>query len=298
MRWIDACCGIGGFRLGFERAGWPPPLLAFDVDERLADFYAQKFEGKGGEVIAADIFDVSESPGAFGLWPGRVELVVCGAPCQPFSHANIKNRKGEPACETADPRLFVPFAACELAAKLQADFVIENVLGMLDLWGGEWFARFLAFCEAHGFAVGWTYMDCSDYGTPSKRGHLLLFGAYRGARVAGGPGPVLAAFAGGSGEETFPLCGRGPEACLPLRLVSGRHPFGYGSVVLCEVLGEKDFRLRSFGLREMEFLLGFPLGYTEELPRCLAEQALADAFPPPAAEALGRMLMEAFRAAL
>ena len=294
MRWIDACCGIGGFRLGFERAGWPPPTLAFDFNPTLADFYRRKFGEKGGEVLCADIFDVSERPGEFGL--EQADLVVCGAPCQPFSVVNPRRNTWD--WENADPRLYVPFAACELAARLQADFVLENVLGLLDLFGGEWFARFLAFCQNHGFAVGWTCMDCSAFGTPSRRRHLLIFGANL-SRLASGPGPVLSAFRGEAGETPALLSGAGRLGpCVPVRLTSTKGPLGFGTRFLCEVRAEDDFRLRGFGQAEMEFLLGFPPGYTEGLAFSVADSALADAFPPPAAEALGRLLKEAWRGAL
>ena len=286
MKWVDACHGIGGFRLGFEKAGWPPPVAAFDVQERLVQFYNDRF---GGGSRVADIFDVSENPA--WIKEKQVDLVVCGAPCQPFSHANANRQKQrKPTWETSDPRIYIPFAACELAAKLQADFVVENVLGILDFWGGEYFSQFLTFCEAHGYHVGWTYMDCAVVGVPSRRKHVLIFGAR--TEVAGGSGPVLELFTRGIGEEHALLLEQRETSCLPFRVISQRHTLGFGQYVVCEIFepGDDSFRLRSFGLREVEFLLGFPERYTEGLPHTLADQALADAFPPPAAKFLGRAM--------
>ena len=289
MKWIDACHGIGGFRLGFSRAGWPPPVFAFDIQERLVSFYNLKF---GGESHVADIFDVTKTPEKW-IKEKKVDLVVCGAPCQPFSHANAKRQKNKnPDREETDPRIYIPFAACELAFKLQADFIIENVLGILDYWRGEYFARFLSFCETYGYSVGWTYMDCSTFGVPSRRRHILIFGALK-KRLAERPGPILELFVRGFGEESEILPFKRKTPCLPFRVISQRHTLGFGQYVVFELFNEENFRLRSFGLREVEFLLGFPPGYTDELPHTLADQALADAFPPPAAEFLGKILSHA-----
>lgn len=299
MQWIDICHGIGGFRLGLEKAGWSSPVCSIDINHQLSAFYARKFTNKG--VITLDIFDAINALKKLK----KVDLLVCGAPCQPFSHANFTNRK-----QTAEPdtRIWVPYAAVELSRSLQADFVIENVLGILDYQKGEWFLNFLTFCHDYGYHVAWTYMDCSLFGTPSKRGHVLLFGT-----LAQGSGPLSQLFSRKNGFSLPEAPEKGSPAQMPFRLTSARRP-GIGTPAIAEISIELKFekrryeignehyivsepqnstihRIRSFGLREMEWFLGFPEAWTEGLPRKLADQGLADSFPPPAAQALGEIIL-------
>jgi DNA (cytosine-5)-methyltransferase 1 len=120
LRFIDLFCGIGGFRIAFERAG-AKCVFSSDWDK----FSQQTYAANLGEKPYGDIRSVamSEIP--------KFDILCAGFPCQPFSLAGVskKNSLGlKHGFE--DPKqgnLF--FSIAEILEHHQpAAFVLENKL--------------------------------------------------------------------------------------------------------------------------------------------------------------------------
>ena len=118
-RFIDLFCGIGGFRISFERAGGKC-VFSSDWDK----FSRQTYEANFGEEPKHDIYDVD-----IAKIPD-FEILCAGFPCQPFSLAGVskKNSLGRKhgfECEKQG-NLFFKIAEI-LQKKKPIALVLENV---------------------------------------------------------------------------------------------------------------------------------------------------------------------------
>ena len=81
LRFIDLFCGIGGFRLAFERAGCEC-VFSCDWNEPAQRTYAANF----GETPASDIHKVAVADIL------AHDILCAGFPCQPFSIAGVSKK--------------------------------------------------------------------------------------------------------------------------------------------------------------------------------------------------------------
>ena len=121
---LSLCTGYGGIELGLERAGVPLRPIAFVEREAFAAAnLVAKIEAE--QMAAAPVWtDVKTFP--YSDFHGRVDILLAGYPCQPFSAAG--QRKGE-----ADERHLWPFIARGIAACQPRLVFAENVEGHLSL---------------------------------------------------------------------------------------------------------------------------------------------------------------------
>jgi len=266
--WIDACHGIGGFRLGFEAAGWRC-VEAFDIKKSLV----KEYEARGWKSRQANILEID------CLEPA--DLLVCGAPCQPHSTANAKRQKhSEERVEATIPaRIF------GLATKSNIPLVlIENVEGILSSKKCKLFGEILVSMAESGYDAQWGLVDCATLGATGRRRRVLILG------VAQGSGAVHRLFEGPDIPKG--VCARKRTSTYPWCLTNGstKH-VGWGSQLILDFCPEgKLRRYRSLGLREAEFIAGFPKGWTDGFGVSTAIGRLADAFPPPAAYTVAKEL--------
>ena len=81
LKFIDLFCGIGGFRIAFERAGCEC-VFSSDWNEFAQKTYAANF----GETPNGDIYSVPDN----GIPP--YNILCAGFPCQPFSIAGVSKK--------------------------------------------------------------------------------------------------------------------------------------------------------------------------------------------------------------
>lgn len=81
LRFIDLFCGIGGFRIAFERAGCRC-VFSSDWDKHSQLTYAANF----GETPHGDIHDVAVAD------IPKFDILCAGFPCQPFSIAGVSRK--------------------------------------------------------------------------------------------------------------------------------------------------------------------------------------------------------------
>ena len=128
MNFIDLFAGIGGFRLGMEKAGHK--CLAYcEIDKFARKTYEANFDTTG-ETKWTDITKVTDKEiEEFGK-QNRVDVICGGFPCQPFSIAG--KRKGY---EDTRGNLF--FEIMRFAKILKPKHLfLENVKGILSNGGG------------------------------------------------------------------------------------------------------------------------------------------------------------------
>ena len=160
----DLFAGIGGFRLGLERAGWEC-AWANDIDRWACSVYRRHWK-----VIAqCDIRSVDPD-----TMPD-FDVLCAGFPCQPFSYAG--KRLG-----FADERGTLFSEVVRIARRKKPKIILlENVKGLLSAQGGECFAEVLRSLHEMGYDAEWAVLDSQDFGVPQRRERVFVVGYPRGS---------------------------------------------------------------------------------------------------------------------
>ena len=167
---IDLFAGIGGIRLGFERAGGRC-VFTSEWDEYSRKTYRANFPDNCG--IAGDITKIEAAS-----IPDH-DVLLAGFPCQPFSIAGVskKNALGRPhgfACETQGTLFFD--VARILAEKRPRAFLLENVKNLLSHDKGRTFKVIReTLVERLGYEVFWRVIDGRRF-VPQHRERIVIVG--------------------------------------------------------------------------------------------------------------------------
>lgn len=153
--------GIGGFHLGFERAGYKVNSFFSEIDPHAIAVYKHKFPkstyvGSVTDVRGADL--------------PHIDLITFGSPCQDFSLAG--KRKGMDG-----DRSSLILEAIRLIGECRPRvFVWENVKGTFSSNSGEDFAAILqAFANIGGYRLEWQLLNTSWF-LPQNRERIYLVG--------------------------------------------------------------------------------------------------------------------------
>lgn len=163
--------GIGGFDLGFERAGfeavWQCEVKPFCLEILEQHWPAVPKATDIREVIPDDIPEAT-------VWTG-------GFPCQDVSLARMGPRSG---LNGAQSGLFFEFA--RLVGECRPPFVlIENVGGLLSSHGGRDFAIVVQTLAELGYGVAWRVLNSRYFGVPQSRSRVFIVGSLGGPASAG-----------------------------------------------------------------------------------------------------------------
>lgn len=166
MRFASFFAGIGGFDLGFQRAGMKP-VFHCEIDP-----YCQRILTRHWpEVPLHDDINTLE----YEKIP-EAELWAGGWPCQDVSHANHE-REGIHGERSG---LFFKFA--ELARKARPTWIVlENVSGLLSSDRGTAFESVIDELEEIGYLGVWFTCNTLSAGLPQNRERVFLVGSYRSA---------------------------------------------------------------------------------------------------------------------
>ena len=168
--------GVGGFDLGFERAGFRT-VWQCEVDEQAQGVLRRWFPHASlhGDVCAV---------GAHNLTP--VDVVTFGSPCQDVSLSG--KRAG-----LAGARSGLFFEAVRIIKELREaygkpDFAIwENVPGAFTSNGGRDFGAVLqALADIGAMDICWRVLDSQFFGVPQRRRRCFLaadFGGHRAEQI-------------------------------------------------------------------------------------------------------------------
>ncbi|MEX1140631.1 MAG: DNA (cytosine-5-)-methyltransferase [Bacteroidota bacterium] len=167
LRFIDLFCGIGGFRLGFERAGGEC-VFSCDWDKHSRVTYKTNF----GEEPQGDIHGIAVNE------IEKHEILCAGFPCQPFSIAGVskKNSLGKKHGfdDENQGNLFFSIADI-LEFHNPAAFVLENVKNLRSHDQGRTFKIIHDNLKALGYYVHVAIIDARGV-VPQHRERIFLVG--------------------------------------------------------------------------------------------------------------------------
>lgn len=320
--------GIGGFDLGFERAGMTG-LWACEIDPQARITLGKHFPNM-------EIYDDVRKIGKRNL---RSADVICGGfPCQDLSVAG--KRKG-----LAGERSGLWFEFKRIIGELRPRIVcIENVPGLLSNNEGRDFAVVLSGLVELGYRVCWRVLDSIYFGVAQERRRLFIIGSLgngscaeilfesEGVRRPTASGKSERKNAAGNAELLPGVClGSGRDYSGVLMANAGtklwlgnQEAFG-GNYHICvkgaaigrqpengpqygetkegrsytlnctEVHAVTDgWRVRRFTPRETERLQGFPDDWTADHSDTARYRMTGNAVTVPVAEWIGQRIMESY----
>jgi len=158
---LDLFSGIGGFHLGFERAGYEVTSYFSEIDQHAIAVYKHQFPtstyvGSVTNVRGADL--------------PRIDLITFGSPCQDFSLAGKRaGMEGE--------RSSLVLQAIRLISECRPSvFVWENVKGTFSSNdGADFWAIIQAFTNIGGYRLEWQLLNTSWF-LPQNRERIYLVG--------------------------------------------------------------------------------------------------------------------------
>lgn len=172
---IELFAGVGGFRIGLERASerfktvwnnqWEPSTKRQDA----SIIYCREFGEAGHSNVDINMVSVNEIPDA--------DLLVGGFPCQDYSVATtLKNSGG------IEGKKGVLWWQIHRILKTHRNpppyMILENVdrlLGSPAIQRGRDFAIILASLSDLGYCVEWRVVNAAEYGMPQRRRRTYMF---------------------------------------------------------------------------------------------------------------------------
>ena len=208
MNVLELFAGVGGFRVGLEKASPTFKTLwsnQFEPSRKSQDaFEVYNYHFPDSENWNEDISLISDE--RFSALKGKVDLIVGGFPCQDYSVARTK--KDEQGIEGKKGVLFWEIVR---ATKLSNPkyLLLENVDRLLKAPSkqrGRDFAIMLRAFADLGYGVDWRVINPAEYGWCQRRKRVFLF-VYRKDTTYFKQQQVLDDFGVGTSgifEETFP----------------------------------------------------------------------------------------------
>ena len=170
MNFLDLFAGIGGFRLGMERAGHK--CVGYCEIDKYARLSYNAIHNTEGEIDYKDITEVTNEE--FRKLRGKVDIICGGFPCQAFSIAG--NQLG---FEDARGTLFYEIARAAEQIKPRYLF-LENVRNLLSHDKGKTFERMLKILDELGYDAEWQVLNSKNFGVPQNRERVFIIGHLRG----------------------------------------------------------------------------------------------------------------------
>lgn len=168
LRYLSLFSGIGGFDLGFDRAGME---CAGQVE----------YDEKARAVLARhwpDVKRMNDVREVQGNEFGTIDVITGGFPCQDVSVAG--RRAG-----LAGERSGLWFEFHRIIDRVKPGWVvIENVPGLLSSHGGRDFAVILRGLVECGYGVAWRILDAQYFGVPQRRRRVFIVGSLGDGRAA------------------------------------------------------------------------------------------------------------------
>ena len=218
---LDLFSGIGGFHLGFERAGFKVNSYFSEIDKYAIQVYKDKFKdsnyvGSVTDVRGGDLPDI--------------DLITFGSPCQDFSLAGKRKGLG------GERSSLISEAIRLIREKRPRVFVWENVKGTFSSNNRQDFAAILqAFTNIGGYRLEWQLLNTKWF-LPQNRERIYLVG-YIGDGSGGQIFPI-----GESIKQTNELPGQQGNTCT---LTTRYGADGNGSYIIERKLDAQEIRVNS-----------------------------------------------------
>jgi DNA (cytosine-5)-methyltransferase 1 len=171
LKFIDLFCGIGGFRLAFERAG-AECVFSSDWNKYSRLTYAANFgEEPYGDIHSVDVAQIKDH-----------QILCAGFPCQPFSLAGVSKKASLGRAHGFDDKeqgnLFFEIEKIINHHNPEA-FVLENVKNLKGHDGGNTFrVIYDTLTKKLGYTVYYKIIDAQKV-VPQHRERIFLVGFKR-----------------------------------------------------------------------------------------------------------------------
>ena len=164
FKFIDLFAGIGGFRLGLEKAG-AKCVFSSEIEPHAIEMYKENF----GDDPTCDITKLDPK-----VIPD-FDILCAGFPCQSFSVCG--KQKG--FADATRGTLF--FDICRvLREKKPKAFILENVKNLKTHDKGNTLFIMLQELHSMGYAVSYKVLNARDFGVPQNRERIILIGSRDG----------------------------------------------------------------------------------------------------------------------
>jgi len=179
IRVVELFAGVGGFRIGLERANQDLEGIRFDViwsnqwepstkRQHATEVYVSRWgpSGHNGEDITKAIADKA--------LPKSFELAVGGFPCQDYSVARTANQ----AAGIQGKKGVLWWSIHDILQRYKPDYgLFENVDRLVKSPAsrrGRDFAVMLASLADLGYIVEWRVINAAEYGFPQRRKRIFI----------------------------------------------------------------------------------------------------------------------------
>lgn len=171
---IDLFCGCGGLSYGFEKAGYNI-LLGIDNDSKALETF--ELNHYGAKSICGDITEVTYEEDIKPLiGDQKIDVIIGGPPCQGMSLSGPR--------KFDDPRNKLYLSYIRLVKEIQPKaFVIENVPGLVGLFGGQIKDSIIEKFTEMGYQIQYKILCAADYGVPQNRKRVVFVGIKKGEFV-------------------------------------------------------------------------------------------------------------------
>ncbi|MBU7045043.1 MAG: DNA (cytosine-5-)-methyltransferase [Theionarchaea archaeon] len=283
IRFIDLFGGIGGFRLGIEKATTWKCVWYNDIDPYAVKIYNKNF---GETYEPRDIKQIHESE------IPEHDLICAGFPCQSFS---VAGKRG--GMEDTRGTLF--YEICRIVRHHRPQYLfLENVRGLLSSSGGNDFRRILQCLWELGYDVEWQVLDSKDFGVAQHRERVYIVGH----------------FGGFCGRQVFPI--RHVSSKSEIKKIGLFTNYNQDAVIdpygICATLLKGDsmprgapiillkgiegrMKCRKMIPAECEKLQGFPRGWTAGVSDLQRYNCLGNSVTVNVIEAIAKVMVEKFR---
>lgn len=168
LKFIDLFCGIGGFRIAFEKAGCKC-VFSSDWDKYSQQTYKANFgEQPHGDIHSVAVKDIPP-----------FDILCAGFPCQPFSLAGVskKNSLGRKHGFEDEKQGNLFFSISDiLSVHNPRAFVLENVKNLQSHDGGRTFnIIYRTLTEELGYHVYYKIIDARSF-VPQHRERIFIVG--------------------------------------------------------------------------------------------------------------------------
>lgn len=167
---VDLFCGAGGLSKGFMDAGFNVEI-GVDFDDAALITFAKNHGD--AETMKLDLFDLDNiykiEKGLKNRGVEKLDVLIGGPPCQGFSLAGNRVE--------SDERNILYTAMVKTAEILRPKVVLlENVPGMLTLYGGKVKERIFEDFENLGYMMNVKILYAPEYGVPQIRRRAIFIG--------------------------------------------------------------------------------------------------------------------------